>query len=281
MSKIALVTDSTADIPLEMAKNYNINIIPLKVVFGEREYLDGVELQPDEFYQMLEKSEALPSSSQPAPADFIRLYQDLLERYSEVISIHLSSGLSGTVNAARLAGNKFKGKIHVVDSKSISLGIGLIVVEAAKSIRAGLKTHEILKRVQEVRNNSEVLFTLDTLEYLRKGGRIGKVSGLVGSMLHIKPVVRVNEDGIYVPFGKTRTQEQALRAIERGFAALARGREAVRLVVAHGSAYEAAVRLKERLESLFNIEAEMFTKVGPVIGVHTGPGTVGAAVVYK
>ena len=132
-----------------------------------------------------------------------------------------------------------------------------------------------------MRSNSEVLFTLNTLEYLRKGGRIGKVSGLVGSMLHIKPVVRVNEDGIYVPYGKTRTQEQALRAIEKGFVALAKGRKAVSLVVAHGSAHEAAVRLKERLENLFNIEADMFTKVGPVIGVHTGPGTVGAAVVFE
>jgi len=281
MSKIALVTDSTADIPLEIAKEHDINIIPLKVVFGDKEYLDGIDLQPDQFYQMLSQSEALPSSSQPAPADFVNLYESLLDNYREVISIHLSTGLSGTVNAARLAGERFKGRIHVVDSKSISLGIGLLVMEAARSIQAGLSASEVLKKLREARENSEVLFTLNTLEYLRKGGRIGKVSGMVGSMLHVKPVVRVNEDGIYTPYAKTRTQDQALIAIERGFQQLAKGRRAVELAIAHGSALEAASKLKSRLENLLNIETSMFTKVGPVIGVHTGPGTVGAAVMYK
>lgn len=281
MSTIALVTDSTADIPLEIAKEHNIHVIPLKVVFGENEYLDGIDLHPDEFYQMLSQAEALPSSSQPSPADLTKLYERLLENYSEVISIHLSTGLSGTVNAARLAGEKFRGKIHVVDSKSISLGIGLLVMEAAKSIQAGLGASDVVKKLKEARDNSEVLFTLNTLEYLRKGGRIGKVSGMVGSMLHVKPVVRVNEDGIYTPYGKTRTQEQALITIEKGFQQLAKGRRAVWLGIAHGSALEAATRLKSRLENLLNIETSMFTKVGPVIGVHTGPGTVGAAVMYK
>lgn len=281
MSDIALVTDSTADIPSEIADAHGIKVIPLKVVFGDKEYLDGIDLQPDKFYKMLAQADKLPSSSQPAPSDFIRLYESLLKNNSEIISIHLSTGLSGTVNAAKLAAKRFTGKIHVIDSKSISLGIGVMVMEAAKSIRSGFKTQEVIKRVREVRNNSEVLFTLDTLEYLRKGGRIGRVSGLVGSMLHIKPVIRVHEEGIYVPFGKTRTQEQALAVIEKGFDHLARGREAVSLVIAHGAACEAASKLKERLENLFNIEASMFTKVGPVIGVHTGPGTVGAAVVYK
>lgn len=281
MSKIALVTDSTADIPSQFAREHNITVIPLRVIFGDKAYLDGVDIEPDEFYPMLKESTDLPSSSQPSPAEFIQLYEDLLESYLEVISIHLSSGLSGTVNAARLAGETFKDKIHVIDSKSISLGIGLMVAEAAEAIQAGLKTNEILKILQEIRNNSEVLFTLNTLEYLRKGGRIGKVSGLVGSMLNIKPVVRVNEDGIYVPFGKTRTQEQALSLIEKGFAQLAKGRQAAKLLVAHGAAHEAGLKLKERLENLFNMEASMFTKVGPVIGVHTGPGTVGAAVLYR
>lgn len=281
MSNIALVTDSTADIPFEIAKKHDIKVIPLKVVCEDNEYLDGIDIQPDEFYGMLSKCETLPSSSQPAPADFIRLYEGLLESYSEIISIHLSTGLSGTVNAARLAGERFKGKIQVVDSKSISLGIGLLVIEAAKYIHSGLAAAEIVKKIKEARDNSETMFTLDTLEYLRKGGRIGKVSGMVGSMLHVKPVVRVNEDGIYVPYAKTRTQDQALVAIEKGFQQLAKGRKAVKLAVAHGSAHEAASKLKERLENLFNIEAAMVAKVGPVIGVHTGPGTVGAAVLYK
>ena len=281
MEKIALVTDSTADIPPEIAKKHNINVIPLKVVFGEKEYLDGIDLEPDEFYKMLGESEALPSSSQPAPADFIELYERLLDSWDQVISIHLSTGLSGTVNAARLAGERFKGKIHVIDSKTISLGIGLITLEAAKSIEAGLGISQVLERIEEVKNNSEVLFTLNTLEYLRKGGRIGRVSGMVGSMLHIKPIVRVDEDGIYTTFGKTRTQDQALTLIEKGIGQLAKGRQITNIAVAHGSAYEAGTRLKEKLEKAFNIKVSMFTKVGPVIGVHTGPGTVGISVLYE
>lgn len=281
MSKIAIVTDSTADIPLEMAIDNNINIIPLKVVFGDKEYRDGIDLKPEEFYQKLEAADSLPTTSQPSPADFFNLYEDLLEYHEEVISIHISGGLSGTVNAARVAAEKFRGKIHVFDSKSISLGIGLLVLDAARNVQSGAKAVDIMQRLEHVRRNSETLFTLNTLEYLRKGGRIGKVSSLLGSVLNIKPVVRVNEDGIYTPYGKTRTQEQALALIEKGFSQLAAGRKAVSLAVAHGAAFEAANRLKERLESLFNLQTSTFTQVGPVIGVHTGPGTVGAAVLYK
>lgn len=280
MTRIALVTDSTADLPMEMAVDYNINVIPLKVIFGDQEYRDGIDMKPEEFYQRLDVSN-LPTTSQPAPAVLSELYEDLLEHNTDVVSVHLSSGLSGTVNAAKIAAEKFKGKIHVFDSKSISLGVGLVVLEAAKSIHAGLTAPEIMKRLETARNNSETLFTLNTLEYLRKGGRIGKVSSLLGSVLNIKPVVRVNEDGIYTPYGKTRTQEQALALIEKGFSQLAAGRQAAALAVAHGCAQEAGNKLKARLEGLFGIKASMFTSVGPVIGVHTGPGTVGAAVLYK
>ena len=281
MPGIALVTDSTSDIPLDMAIKFNINVIPLKVVFGNKEYRDGIDLKPDEFYQKLDSSDSLPTTSLPAPSIFTELYEDLLEYNTDVVSVHLSTGLSGTVNAARLAAERFRGKIHVFDSKSISLGVGLLVLEAARNIQSGLSASEIMKKLETVRQNSETLFTLNTLEYLRKGGRIGKVSSLLGTMLNIKPVVRVNEEGIYTPFGKTRTQEQALTLIEKGLAQLAAGRQAISLAVAHGAAPEAGNSLRSRMESLFNLKASIFTQVGPVIGVHTGPGAVGAAVLYK
>lgn len=282
MSNIALVTDSTSDIPFEVAEQQDIKILPLKVVFEDKEYLDRIEIQPEEFYKMLAQcTTTLPSTSQPSPADFIELYADLLKTYDDVISIHLSSGLSGTVNAARLAGERFKGKVHVVDSKTISLGIGMIVLEAANSIRAGLTVGEVLQRIQEARDNTETLFTLDTLEYLRKGGRIGKVSGAIGSMLSIKPVVRVDEEGIYTSYGKVRTQEQALKSLEKAVVQLAKGREVAKIMVAHGAGHAAASRLKERVEKLFNLEISLYTEVGPVIGVHTGPGTIGLVALYK
>lgn len=282
MSNIALVTDSTADIPVDVAQQQDIKVLPLKVVFGDQEYLDQIEIQPEEFYQRLaECTDTLPTTSQPSPADFIELYENLLKTYDEVISIHLSSALSGTVNAARLAGERFKGKIHVVDSKTISLGIGMLVLEAAKSIRAGSTVQEVLQRVQDARDNLETLFTLNTLEYLQKGGRIGKVPGTIGALLQIKPVVRVDEDGVYVSYGKARTQEQGLKALEKAVVKLANGREVAGFMVAHGAGEAAALRLKERLEVLVNQNVSMFTEVGPVIGVHTGPGTIGIVILYK
>lgn len=280
MKKIALVTDSTADLPPEFKKDGDTHVIPLKVLFGEEEFSDG-ELSSKDFYDRLEKAQELPKTSQPSPEDFIGLYSKLLEEYQEIISIHISSGLSGTYNAARLAKEKLKGRIHLVDSKTISLGIGLMVAEATKLIREGLDSVHILERLAKARMNVETLFTVDTLEYLQKGGRIGRVHSIMGSFLNIKPIVRVGDDGIYQTYSKVRSQEKALKSIVQAFQDMSKGRKQVRFGVAHGAAHQAGTYLKEALENAFQMPATMFTQVGPVIGVHTGPGTVGAAIQYK
>lgn len=280
MKEIALVTDSTSDIPASIREKLNVTVIPLKIVFENKVYSDGIDLTSDNFYQLLQESPVLPKSCQPTPEDFTSVYTKLLEQYKEVLSIHISSGLSGTLNAAHLAKQRLEDRIHIVDSKSISLGIGLLVNEAARHIKEGLSAKEIVNKLQRVRKNSETLFTLNTLEYLQKGGRIGKVSSLMGSMLNIKPIIRVNEDGIYVPYGKVRSQNKALAYITQSFQELAKGRKAVNMAVAHGAAHEAGLKLKEMLENTFNVNAS-FTQVGPVIGVHTGPGTIGAAIQFK
>ncbi|NLZ92473.1 MAG: DegV family protein [Firmicutes bacterium] len=280
MKKIALVADSTSDLTAAMRKDYDVHVIPLKIRFGQEEYYDG-ELNAEEFYQRLKQASELPTSSQPAPEDFIKLYKSLLQKYDEIISIHLSSNLSGTVNAAWIAAESFKAKVHVVDSKTISLGIGLMVNEAAVSIREGLNTKQVLERIHNARKNIETIFTLNTLEYLQKGGRIGKVAGMVGSLLNIKPVIRVNEEGIYVPAGKVRSQDKALEQIIHNLQEFAGNRKVKALAIAHGAAQEAANKLKSALETTFGISASFFTQVSAVIGVHTGPGTVGAAVYYE
>lgn len=279
MEKIALVTDVTADLSPDLVEEHNIHVIPLKVRFGEKEYLSG-EISSDEFYQKLAESKDLPKTSQPSPEDFIKLYTRLLENYREIISIHLSSGLSGTVNAAHLAKEGLKGNIHIIDSKNISLGMGLMVTEAARHIKEGLSSLEVVERLAKARRNIETLFTVNTLEYLQKGGRIGKVQGLMGTLLNIKPIVRVGDDGIYHSYGKARGQERALQAMVDAFKELAKNRRHIRLAVAHGAAHQASHFLKEALENTFQLPATM-TQVGPVIGVHTGPGTVGAAVQYE
>lgn len=280
MKRIAVVTDSTADFPEELKRKYDTNIIPLKVLFGEQEFLDG-ELSSEEFYQRLEKTAELPKTSQPSPEDFIHLYSKLLEEYQEIISIHISSGLSGTFNSARLAKEKLKGKIHLVDSKTISIGVGMMIMETSKLIREGLDSIRILETFSKARSNIETLFTLDTLEYLQKGGRIGKVHSIMGSFLNIKPIIRVGEDGVYHTYGKARSQEKALKSIVQAFQELAQGRKCARFGVAHGAAIQAGTYLKEAMENAFQKPASIFTQVGPVIGVHTGPGTVGAAMQFE
>lgn len=279
MKKIALVTDSTADLTQQLVEQWNIFVMPLKVIFGNRQYLDG-ELTSEKFYSMLAQEVELPTTSQPCPEDFASLYERVLQQHDQLISIHISAGLSGTLNAAHLAAEKFGGRVHLVDSRSISLGIGQLVLDTARAIKEGLDVQAILARINSVREKMETIFTLDTLEYLHKGGRIGKVQGLLGSLLNIKPVIRVNEEGVYVPCAKTRSRDKALAEIVRTLEQAANGRAVQMLAVAHGAARDAALQLQERLEAVFNVKAAMFTQVGPVIGVHTGPGTVGASVVF-
>jgi len=280
MKKIALVTDSTADLTEAIKAECNAHTIPLKVLFSEQEFHDG-EITSEEFYQRLERAEELPKTSQPTPEEFFRLYSRLLEEYQEIISIHISSGLSGTFNAARIAKEKLKGKIHLIDSKTISLGIGMMILETAKLIKEGIDSVHILDKLSKARTNIETLFTLNTLEYLQKGGRIGRVQSIMGSFLNIKPVIRVGEDGIYHSYGKTRSQEKALKSIVEAFQELAKGRKQIRFGVAHGAALEAGLFLKEAMENAFQMPTAIFTQVGPVIGVHTGPGTIGAAVQFE
>lgn len=280
MKKIALVTDSTADLTEEIQKEYDIHVIPLKVRFGNREYYDH-EITSEEFYRRLVQEQELPQTSQPTPDEFASLYRNLLEEYNEIISIHISSGLSGTLNSANLIKEKMQEKIHIIDSKNISLGMGLMVMQAAKDIREGLNALQIVEKLTSVRKNIETLFTLNTLEFLQKGGRIGKVHSLLGSFLNIKPVVRVGDDGIYHTYTKARSQRKALQAMVTAFQELTRGRKRVQLAVAHGDAFPAGQYLKETLENAFGLKTAVFTQVGPVIGVHTGPGTVGAAIQYE
>ncbi|MDA8442918.1 MAG: DegV family protein, partial [Peptococcaceae bacterium] len=195
MPKVALVTDSTVDLADELRAKCDIHLIPLRVRLGQREYLDG-EISGQEFYRQLQLAEGdIIQTSQPTPLEFKQLYQKLFASYTEIVSVHLSAALSGTVNAAKLAAADFAQRVHVIDSKTISLGMGLLVVEIAQRIQAGASASEILAQLTGIRQNVETLFTVNTLLYLQRGGRIGKVSGTLGSLLNVKPVIRVGEDG--------------------------------------------------------------------------------------
>lgn len=278
--KIAIVTDSTADLPRDFVEANNITVVPLYVNFPDKTYKDGVDLSAKEFYPLLTKStKELPKTSTPSVQDFTEIYHSLLEKGYEVISIHISSGLSSTYAMAESAAKSLEGSIKVFDSKSISMGIGLQVAETLDMIKDNLSLDSILEHLTSLRSKTEVFFSLETLEYLEKGGRIGKVSALLGTILNIKPVVRV-ENGIYVPLDKARNQHQAIKKMVEHTLKTLRGRLPRHVAVVHGAAEEGAQVLKHCLEEALGKKVTLFNETGPVIGVHTGPGTLGLAFTY-
>lgn len=278
--KIKIVTDSTADLPMEFVKANDVTVVPLYVNFPEKTYRDGLDLTAKEFYPLLSQcTKELPKTSTPTISDFTDIYRSLLDKGHEIISIHISSGLSSTYAMAESAAKTLEGRIKVFDSKSISMGIGLQVVEALEMIKSNLSLDSIMEHLTSLRSKTEVFFSLETLEYLEKGGRIGKVSALLGTILNIKPVVRV-ENGIYVPLDKARNQNQAAKKMIEHTIKTLGGRLPRHVGVVHGAAEEGAQMLKHCLEEALDIKVSMLNETGPVIGVHTGPGTLGLAFTY-
>lgn len=278
MSAIRIVTDSTADIPAQLCKDLGIEVVPLKVHFGEETFVDGVTIHAEQFYEKLTQSSKLPTTSQPSPADFIDVYTKLMaESDCEIISIHLSSALSGTYQSAVLAKSMLEHneKLHIVDSKSASYGFGSLVAAAARAGATGISAAECLKLIQRLRKDTGLFFVVDTLEYLQKGGRIGKASAMLGSLLNIKPILSLDNDGVVYSVDKVRGQKKAMaRVVEMLKSNIPEGN--FQLGIAHANALHAADELAELLRQHFQIDDILYTSIGPVIGTHVGPGTVAA-----
>jgi DegV family protein with EDD domain len=274
--KIALVTDSTSDLSNEFVEENNIHVLPLKVVYKNREYLDRVEIKPKEVYENLEKE--VPSTSMPSVGEVTDLFAKLVRNgYREILSIHISSGLSGTINSVRLAAANFPSvKIEVIDSKSISMGIGLLVQEAANFIKKGMNLPAVVEKIHEIRENLSVVFVVKTLEYLKRGGRIGYVSATMGSILDLKPVIAVNDEGKYFTLAKVRGRKKSIEKLIE-IAKEKAEKNILKLVVMHGDGKEEAKYIFDELKKIKRIKDIHFGEVGPVIGVHTGPGVVGMA----
>jgi DegV family protein with EDD domain len=278
MAKIRIVTDSTSDIPEAVRKEYGIEMVPLKVHFGAETFYDAITIRPDQFYDKLASSAALPTTSQPSPADFLEVYKALgSEPDTEIISIHLSSALSGTYQSAVLAKSILDGNtnVSVVDSKSASYGIGLLVVEAAKAAKQGKSKDEIVAHIEQLRREMRIYFLVGTLEYLQKGGRIGKAAALFGSLLNIKPILTIDNDGEVSSVDKVRGSKKAMARIVELLKADFGDRD-LHMTVAHAKSQEAADEFAELLRANFRISEMTFTDVGPVVGTHAGPGTVAA-----
>ncbi|WP_088033678.1 DegV family protein [Evansella clarkii] len=280
MGKVLIVTDSTADIPKSLQEELGITVVPLKVHFGEETFEDGVDLNPGQFYEKLKKADQIPTTSQPTPHQFEEEYRRLSEENpeSDIISIHLSSKLSGTYQSAYIASQTLGEEIPVtvVDSKRASYAIGVVVVEAAALARKGASKDEVISRINELLEETTVFFMVDTLEYLEKNGRIGKASAVLGSLLKIKPILSLTEEGEVYPYEKVRGNKKAVAKILDEFEDRF-GSDPVHVGISHAEVQGEADELMEKIKDRFNVKKEIVTNIGPVIGTHVGPGTISIA----
>lgn len=258
MQKIKIVTDSTADLSQEVIEKYDIHVLPLSISVNGQTYLDRVDLQPDEFIEEMLKSEELPKTSQPAMGTFVEMYNKLGEDGSEVLSIHMTSGMSGTVATANSAASMTDTKVTVVDSQFITHALAYQVIEAAKMANEGRSLEEILKRVDEVRKNTRLYVVVDTLENLVKGGRIGKGKAFIGSLLNIKPIASL-EDGVYNPVTKVRSQGQIVKTLAKLFEQDTAGKVVKAVAIPHAKAIPLAESMKAAVEKVSGFaQSEIF-----------------------
>jgi DegV family protein with EDD domain len=271
---VAVVTDSTADLLPELVARRSLSVVPLTVTLDGESLLDGVDIAAADFYRRLPASSTHPTTSQPSPGRFAEVYRRLLEDHDEVVSVHISSKLSGTFASAQqgaeLAGSD---RIRVFDSEFASMPLGALVLVAAAAAERGADGSEVVAKLARVREATRCFFAVSTLEYLRRGGRIGSARAMLGSVLQIKPILAI-ERGEVVPLEQVRTQGRALNRLVELAESCDRG-GGLCLVIGHAGAEEVAIELAERLEP--RAESLLIQPLGPVVGAHAGPGTVGIA----
>ncbi|MCA1953735.1 MAG: DegV family protein [Anaerolinea sp.] len=275
-----IVTDRAADLAPEFLKKYPIEFAPLRITLNDKTYSSGVDLDGDTFYRMLSETDAYPTTSQPSAGEFAELYRQLAKKDPEILSIHVSSGLSGTWNSAR-SGAEMVPEAHVTvwDSKTLSCPLGWQVEAAAKAVEAGWSLERILTYLGKLREKTNGMFTLDTLKYLLHGGRISHISGLVASLLNIKPVISVEKErGTYIQVGRYITLKRAIYGLADIVAGWYGEGTRLRVQPLHGNNLEGVAMMCEQMEKRFQCVWETTVPIAPVLGAHTGPGLVGMAV---
>jgi DegV family protein with EDD domain len=281
MAKVAIVTDSTANLPMAITRNLPVFTVPLQVIWGEKSYLDQVDITEDQFYARLKVDKVLPTTSQPSPAAFASMYTHLIEEGYDILTITIASRLSGTMDSATQAKNSLPGaQIELVDSQTTSLALGFQVLTAARMASEGATLQECKVISERAREKTGVFFVLKTLEFLARGGRIGGASAFVGTLLNLKPILEIR-DGRIEAVEKVRTSTKALdRLLDIYESRVAKDCCPVRIAVLHTDTPDEAEQLLERARQRFGLTdvAEAFIgRVSPVIGVHAGPGALGIA----
>ena len=271
----AIVLDSTSDYPEAPARFPNMRIVPLYVRFGDETYRDYVDLGPHAFYEKLRTSPTLPATSQPTPQDFLNVYEELHE-YERVFSLHVSARVSGTVQSAELAATEIEGeRIRVFDTASVSLAVAMLSHAIQRRLARGTTDEEIESLIERFRRESRVVFTVGTLEYLQRGGRIGRAAALAGSLLNVRPILAI-EDGEVTAVARVRGRTKAPAEFERRFVAETEDRRGIRVAVAHADAADWVGTLSELVWRVRpQAEIEFTAILGAVVGTHAGPGAVG------
>ena len=276
---VKIITDSTSDIPESIISDLDIEVVPLNIHIGQDNFKHGVDIGTDEFYTKLLTGSELPKTSQPSPGEFLDVYNKFLDQSDAIVSIHVTSKLSGTYNSAIQAKSELNitKPIEVVDSATVSMALGLIVIRAAKIAKDGGTLEEVLKEIEHCSSNTEVLVVLDTLEYLEKGGRIGKASALIGSILSLKPILTV-EDGIVGTFGKARTFTKAMNSLEEAIKGFTPVSDAS---VFYSTDKGVADDMIDRLAGIVEPDKLVVSRIGPTVGTYAGPKAIAVAVIKK
>ena len=277
--KIAILVDSCVDVPKNLIEKYNMYVAPLKIIYKDKEYSDGVDITAEEVYAGL--TTEIPTTSLPPGEKIQKLFDQIKsDGYEKVLAVSISSGISGTYNAIRVIGEQQKDlEVYAVDTKNIGIGSGFNAIQAAEYIQEGMDWNTLTKTITENIFNSKVFFVVSTLEYLQKGGRIGLVASMFANTLNLKPIISCNEDGIYYTVAKIVGRKRSVKkALELALAFIGEHSN-YNLGIVHGAAEEEANQIKKYLiTQLPNAKVFVEGQISPVLGVHTGPGTIGIVV---
>lgn len=274
--KIGLVTDSTCDLNDEIISKYNIKVIPLMVHFGTEKFIDGVEIDSTKFFNKIEKNTYIPKTSKPSKQSFLEAYKKMLKKYDKIISIHVSKGLSGTYESAELAARDLaEDKIEVINSSSISLGLGFQVLLAAKLIKNNYDYNEIISRIKKTKDKISCIFTVEDLTYMKEGGRIGKARAFLGTIFNINPIIEISpETGKVNPLDKIRGNKNTLKKMSEKLNNQVTGDKKAWIGIMHGDRKEKTKSLLKKAQNLIpnDLEIKVFKeRISPTLGCHVGP----------
>jgi DegV family protein with EDD domain len=276
MSNVLVVTDSSATVPADLVQQLGIQVVPILLNLNGQTYRDGIDITPGEVYRRQRASKVLPTTAAPSAGDFLRVYAKAARDASAIVSIHLPTELSATFTVASTACQLVDGiTIRLVDSRTVAMGQGFVVLEAARAAAAGAHLEEVVARAEEIARRVHVLAALDTLEYLHRGGRIGGATAFLGTMLKIKPIVYV-ADGEVAAFAKPRTMSRAIQLMLQEMARRA-GDRPLHVAILHADALDGAEEMREQVEAQFNCAELYITEFTPVMGAHAGSGVLGIA----